>query len=528
MHRVVKMRRLVLSLSLCVALLSAAAGAALWHVFKPMRALSAPSLQTNGFQVDQLQLQYERFLEALWTFSAGQMDVAALSLRLDILASRLAPARELSGISSLPGPSDALQALEKKIDIWTPVVAQLHDGDAASRVSATALIGDVKDFRSRVQDMVVETNRLFGEQRDRERVAFFARFRWLLMAIGALAFGVVMLVAVLWRQLKRSSQLGDSLVELNLTLEDRVARRTLQLQERERHLHTILDASPIAVALLRLADRQMLFANQRFVRQFNLAPQPGAAPPLHFESIFAYASTAQDFWRFFHISRSLEDYEVQLNGGPAGEPGWALVSARELVMDDAPVLLFWAYDITTRKELEGELRQLAHTDPLTGVLNRRAFTERGAEAIASARRHQRPLAVLMLDIDHFKQVNDTHGHAAGDAAIQQVAALSLRNLRALDLLGRLGGEEFGILLPETTAGEALATAERLRAAIAMQSLELGGARFTLTVSIGLACLVPGEDAASLYGRADQALYQAKRAGRNCVLAAVDSFSDSSR
>ncbi|APW37463.1 hypothetical protein RD110_09895 [Rhodoferax koreense] len=523
MLRLVKMRRLVLALSLGVALLGAAAGTALWHVFKPMRALSEPSLQTNGFQVDQLQLQYERFLEALWAFSAGKLDAAALSFRLDIVASRLAPARQLSGISELPGPNGVLQELEKRIDAWTPVVASLSDGDAASVARAAELIVEVKKFRSQVQDMVVETNRAFSDRRDQDRLLFFARFRWLLTAVAALTLGLLLLFGVLWRQLRRSSQLGDSLAELNLTLEDRVARRTVQLQDRERQLHTILDASPIAVALLRLDGPTMLFANQRFRQQFGVSDGLEVVLPA-FEAIFADPAALREFWQVYSIARGVEGYEVQLIGG-AGRV-WALVSARELVMDGAAVLLFWAYDISTRKELEAELRQLAHTDPLTGVLNRRAFTERSAQAIAAAQRHGRPLAVLMLDIDHFKVVNDSHGHAAGDLAIQQVAEVSLRSLRAIDLLGRLGGEEFSILLPETGAEEALATAERLRAAIAQTPVLLDGLRIMLTVSIGLSSLAAQDDDQALYRRADAALYQAKRAGRNRVVVADISFSDS--
>ena len=534
MHRFVQMRRMLLSLTLAVALLGAAAGAALWHTLQPIRSLAAPSMQTNSFQVDQLQLQYERFIEALWRFSAGELDAAGLSLRLDILASRLAPARQLSGIDGLPGPSATLQAMAERIDAWTPVVADLRDGEAGSRARAVALIGEVRGLRDQVQDMVVETNRAFGEQRDHERLQFFERFRWLLMAIAALASGVALLVAMLWRQLKRSSRLGETLAEPNLTLEDRVVQRTAQLHERERQVHAILDASPIAVALLRLADHGVVFANQRFRRRF-AAPTGAPGAPMPFNAIFVDEAGAADFWRAFQIAQSLEDHEVELNTADGRAGGWSLVSVRPLVVGGEPVLLFWAYDITTRKELESELRQLAHTDPLTGVLNRRAFTERSAQCLAAARRQQRPLAVLMLDIDHFKQVNDCHGHATGDLAIQRVALLAQRSLRAPDLLGRLGGEEFGILLPDTTQEEALATAERLRRAIAAEPLTQDGlagnvgrqvaADIALTVSIGLTSLRPGETLESLCRRADAALYAAKRAGRNRVLVAEDVFSE---
>ena len=531
MRRLTRPRGLVMALAFCVALLGAAAGTAMWHVFKPIRALAEPSLHNSSFHVDQLQAQYEQWIVALWAFSAGRLDAAGVSLRLDILASRLAPAREMTAVESVPGASAVLHDLEEGINRWTPVVAALQDGDAASQARALALVDAVSGLRLRVLEMAIDTNRSFAELRARDRLLFLERFRWLLMATVALTFGVVMLVAVLWRQLRRSNLLAESLAELNLTLEDRVLRRTVQLHERERQLHAILDASPIAVALLRRSDQQLLFANRRFQRQFQPADESAGegesgarARATCFQSIFVDAAAAAEFWRRFALAESLEDYEVQLRdaGGPAPTAsGWSLVSARELSVDGEPVMLFWAYDITTRKSLEAELRLLAHTDPLTGVLNRRAFSERAAQAMAAGAAAAAPLACLMVDIDHFKRVNDAHGHAGGDEAIRQIAGLAQASLKGDDLLGRLGGEEFGILLPDTGPDDATATAERLRQKVEALTLNLGGASVRLTVSIGVANRLPHEDAASLYRRADAALYRAKRTGRNAVVVAGD-------
>ncbi|MBU6494742.1 MAG: GGDEF domain-containing protein, partial [Burkholderiales bacterium] len=131
--------------------------------------------------------------------------------------------------------------------------------------------------------------------------------------------------------------------------------------------------------------------------------------------------------------------------------------------------------------------------------------------------HRRPLSLVMLDADHFKRINDTAGHTAGDEVLQQIVREAKRTLRAADLIGRLGGEEFALLLPATTRQEAAAIAERLRVAIEQLPIETGGQVLHATVSLGVAAL--GETQAELddlLAAADRALYEAKRAGRNCV------------
>src|SRR5690606_1790357 len=107
-------------------------------------------------------------------------------------------------------------------------------------------------------------------------------------------------------------------------------------------------------------------------------------------------------------------------------------------------------DITRHKEIETELLMLATTDSLTGVLNRRAFYEQGEREVNRSRRYDIPLAALMLDIDHFKQINDTHGHIVGDRVLRQMAGVMKKALRETDVIGRIGGEEFAAILPETT------------------------------------------------------------------------------
>jgi diguanylate cyclase (GGDEF)-like protein len=176
-----------------------------------------------------------------------------------------------------------------------------------------------------------------------------------------------------------------------------------------------------------------------------------------------------------------------------------------------------------RHELEAERERLAHlacTDALTGVHNRRSFMDRLAAAASLGARHGRPVSVLLLDVDHFKAINDTHGHPVGDSTLRALAATCLRSLRDGDCVGRLGGEEFAVLLPETDGAGAVVIGERLRAALARTEVPASGVRLRFTVSVGVASLdAAADDAEKLLHRADEALYAAKRGGRNRVKAA---------
>lgn len=165
-----------------------------------------------------------------------------------------------------------------------------------------------------------------------------------------------------------------------------------------------------------------------------------------------------------------------------------------------------------------ETRQLAATDMLTGVLSRRAFLQQGARAVNLADRHKYHLSLITLDIDHFKSINDCYGHAAGDKALAEVATASGKCLRASDIFGRVGGEEFAILLPHTDRRGALGVAERLRRAIAGLPFEPDGTPRQLTASFGVSTVdIATRTMEGLLANADAALYQAKANGRNQVV-----------
>jgi two-component system cell cycle response regulator len=186
-----------------------------------------------------------------------------------------------------------------------------------------------------------------------------------------------------------------------------------------------------------------------------------------------------------------------------------------------------ARDTLIRREEELEqaradnrrLEELATTDSLTRLLNRRALLERLTGEVERAKRFKSQLSLLMVDLDHFKTVNDRYGHLAGDEVLRQIGELLARVVRTIDVVARYGGEEFVVALPETSSEGAVVFAERLRERVASQALDAGGAHnFHLTCSVGVATF-PSPHVASteaLFARADEALYRAKSGGRNQV------------
>ncbi len=172
-----------------------------------------------------------------------------------------------------------------------------------------------------------------------------------------------------------------------------------------------------------------------------------------------------------------------------------------------------------RKSHENMLHILATTDSLTGIYNRREFLRLAEGELGRSQRYGDPLAMVMLDIDNFKQVNDTLGHNTGDQILVQLADCLSRNLRNIDIFGRLGGEEFAILLPMTDRTQALETAERLRKSLSEMRVSVNDQILHVTASFGIAGLDDDGTLGQILLRADAALYEAKRHGRNCCMSA---------
>ncbi len=191
------------------------------------------------------------------------------------------------------------------------------------------------------------------------------------------------------------------------------------------------------------------------------------------------------------------------------------------VRDHDHHLIGWAIllrDNTQNQRLMAQLERFATIDPLTEVLNRRRFMDIFHAELSRSERYVRPLSLLMMDLDHFKLVNDTHGHLAGDQALKDITRICRESLREVDRIGRYGGEEFAIILPETETMGAVITAERLRQRIEALRIRHDTREFVVTASFGVATFSPGDEPSleKIIHAADSALYQAKNNGRNRV------------
>ncbi len=286
-------------------------------------------------------------------------------------------------------------------------------------------------------------------------------------------------------------------------------------QPNEARLEAILEQSPIGVSVSRRDDGRIVFVNTRFSELIGLPHER------------LIGSRARDYYLDNHQrERVLErlravgavtNMEVQFKKAD-GSPFWTLFTVNQAIIQGVEVNLAWIYDYTERRNMEEALRDMASRDPLTGIYNRRSFMELARQQLARAHRFHEPLAVFVLDVDHFKKINDTYGHATGDDALRMVAAGCQAILREYDILGRLGGEEFVVVLPGATADETRVVAERVRRYLARMPIPGPDTRFHLTSSIGIAGLEGATDTLEkAIHRADLALYRAKHEGRNRVV-----------
>jgi diguanylate cyclase (GGDEF)-like protein len=208
-----------------------------------------------------------------------------------------------------------------------------------------------------------------------------------------------------------------------------------------------------------------------------------------------------------------------VNGDPISRV--TLRDGDKIQIGGASILKF-SYQDELDEACQRNLYESATRDPLTHAVNRRGFEEALAKEYAFSRRHGRPLSVVAVDVDHFKRVNDTHGHAAGDFVLKRIADVIARSIRCEDLFARIGGEEFVLLLRDIPTEAAVQCAERLRAAVERTAIEREGVRIPTTVSLGVATYDAGSYASPkvLVEAADAALYEAKAAGRNRVCTAA--------
>lgn len=212
-----------------------------------------------------------------------------------------------------------------------------------------------------------------------------------------------------------------------------------------------------------------------------------------------------------------------LNYDKFGNELWLDINMVPLFDEDGELAYYAAIerDLTEYKRLQSHLENMANTDSLTGLSNRQSFLHRAEKEFVRARRYTRPLSAVMIDVDHFKAINDRYGHAVGDVVLREVSAICQYSLRGSDLLGRIGGEEFVLLLPDTPQSNAIFVAERMREQLAKTPIKIDGLVLNTTASFGVASMIDADiNFNSMLERADEAMYHAKHDGRNKVKSAA--------
>ncbi|MDX9688963.1 MAG: diguanylate cyclase [Proteobacteria bacterium] len=282
----------------------------------------------------------------------------------------------------------------------------------------------------------------------------------------------------------------------------------------EQRLRAVLEILPVPVYIARRRDGRIQYVN----RKTCLLLQQSTAPLLKASSDDFFVDL-EDRNRIHELIDQLSDIrEIDVRMKTAqGREFVAEIAAIKMDYAGEPALLVSMNDISQRKKLEEELFHQANTDALTGIHNRRFFMIQAEQEIRRAQRFSRSLSIIMMDLDHFKHINDTYGHAAGDCVLETVVHASLETLRESDIIGRLGGEEFAILLPETSLEAAIEVAGRLRIHIAETMAPTAKGAIQCTTSLGVTEMGPKDSTIDdLLSRADEALYSAKEKGRNRI------------
>lgn len=305
--------------------------------------------------------------------------------------------------------------------------------------------------------------------------------------------------------------------QLNARLREEIATR-VAAEESARasgeSFRRLFDAAPVAMILINASEGNVLRANDAAYAMFRVTARQGDRPEVN--RFFADPQDRERLLARLGVSGALPPTEVHMRSFD-GSTLEVLLAAKSVQYRGESCYIIGAVDITSRKNMEERLRHLATTDALTGAHNRRFFFEFAERELRRNARLKRPAAILLLDIDHFKRINDTYGHAAGDDMLRGLVRIVERELRDYDILGRLGGEEFSVLLSDTSLETAMEVGHRLRSAVANQRISTVAGPLKMTISIGVAAVQEG--AITVDGAlscADRAMYRAKSLGRNRV------------
>ena len=288
------------------------------------------------------------------------------------------------------------------------------------------------------------------------------------------------------------------------------------LRQSENRFRYMLENSPIAVRITNMATNQVVFSNRRYAELIGSVPDKvlGINPGRYYVNPQEYSDVVERLGKGERITNKLIELLIP---GDHSETKWVLASYMQLEYRHEHAILGWFYDISDRKTMEEQVRHLAHYDQLTGLPNRSLLTDRLQQALTSAKRDNAHLALMFIDLDKFKPINDTLGHDVGDQLLREVAQRIQDCLRESDTVARIGGDEFIVLLPKIESRQdASGVAEKIRYAL-NQPFELADRSLSISSSTGIA-LYPehGNEENELIKNADTAMYHAKASGRDNV------------
>ncbi len=339
-----------------------------------------------------------------------------------------------------------------------------------------------------------------------------ASLSWGLLALSGLIILLLGLAYLrLWRSRHRELQ--------------HQARLVSTLEENNRLFNLIFNASPIGMLV---QDEQLrpLRANETLTRILDLPPSTIEELGIPLRDLIVEETVRKEFSKHYERMMQqpmhLHDWEMEIRT-PAGRNRWIRLHGQTLVQHDEVKGIVWMVeDITHAYKARQQLEALSRTDPLTGLMNRRAFMERWREEVQRSQRYGYPLTFMLMDLDHFKKLNDEWGHHAGDQVLKWFASQIRNHVRPSDICARFGGEEFAILMPHTDSRAGCATAQKLRQLVSRTPCVLhSGLHIEVSFSAGLAQWHRDKPFEALFHRADEALYAAKQAGRNRVICCHD-------
>ena len=307
----------------------------------------------------------------------------------------------------------------------------------------------------------------------------------------------------------------DFLVLENDILSDRIEQSEHNISQINRRIEDIIKSSPFPILITRISDDKIILANTNAIKLFGMNEQSVANH--HFKEFFADSNNRQLLLEAIEECKEVQDFEVLIKTPNASTPFWLLTSAK-IIDYNYDVVLYLAFqDITTRKSREAMLQNQATRDPLTSIYNRRYFETEVKKQITKLTQERKPYSVLMIDADHFKNINDTYGHKIGDKVLIELATKVEKELREKDIVARFGGEEFVVFLPEINSAQAIRVADRLRESIASIIVYTDAKKpVKFTVSIGVSSSEVSNNIDILIKASDKALYKAKQGGRNRV------------